>query len=66
MLNDIKNKLGDKNKKDVFDKLKNGNDISKVGDKLKAMILVRSGINLNRWCNKPKAQKKFSWWIKKE
>ena len=35
MLNDIKNKLGDKNKKDVFDKLKNGNDISKVGDKLK-------------------------------
>ena len=35
MLNDIKNKLDDKNKKDVFDKLKNGNDISKVGDKLK-------------------------------
>ena len=38
MLNDIKNKLGDKNKKDVFDKLKNGNDISKVGDKLKNLL----------------------------
>ena len=36
MLNDIKNKLGDKNKKDVFDKLKNG--ISKVGDKLKNLL----------------------------
>ena len=38
MLNNIKNKLDDKNKKDVFDKLKNDNDISKAGDKLKNLL----------------------------
>ena len=38
MLNDIKSKLDDKNKKDDFDKLKNDNDISKAGDKLKNLL----------------------------
>ena len=56
MLNDIKNKLGDKNKKDVFDKLKNG--ISKVGDKLKKNI-ADAGDNLEKLLNKKQKENKF-------
>ena len=38
MLNDIKNKLGDKNKKDVFDKLKNEKEKE---DKFKQMTIYK-------------------------
>ena len=38
MLNNIKNKLDDKNKRDALEKLKQKNDIERAGDKLKKMM----------------------------
>ena len=38
ILNDIKNKLDDKNKRDAFEQLKQKNNIERAGDKLKKII----------------------------
>ena len=38
MLNNIKNKLDDKNKRDALEKLKQKNDIERAGDKLKKLM----------------------------
>ena len=59
MLNDIKNKLGDKNKKDVFDKLKNG-------ELKKNKNIADAGNNLEKLLNKKQKENKFIWYLEKK